>query len=78
MQLAGAPQVGGVEQDVARVGRVFPGDAVQGDAGEPRGQFYAEGRRRLRHLDTGFSQASYLLSYQAYGCEKERCNDRSG
>ncbi len=77
MQLAGAPSVGGVQQDVVRVGRVFPSDAVKGDAGELRGQFNGQGRRRLRHRDLGFPQASYSLEYQAYECEKVRHNDRS-
>ncbi len=77
MQLAGAPSVGGVQQNVARVGRVFPGDAVQRDAGELRSQFNGEGRRRLDHSDTGFPQVSYSLEYQAYECEKVRHNDRS-
>ena len=45
MQLTRAPEVGGVQHDVVGVGRVFPGDAVEGDADEVRGQFHGEDRR---------------------------------
>jgi hypothetical protein len=49
MQLARASYIAGIQQDVARTGWIFSGDATQGDLGELRGEFLSQGWRWLHH-----------------------------